>query len=71
MEAFLAVYIRSTKDDIRQNRGNVAEKLGFLGRIVHGSNPRLWLQNLKSRLGEAMDSTTESGGREEMTMTQP
>ncbi len=55
MEEFLAVYIRSTKEGIRQNRGNVVEKLGFLGRVIHGSNPRLWLKSLKSRLGEAMD----------------
>ncbi len=67
MEEFLAVYIRSTKEDIRQNRGNVAEKLGFLGRVIHGSNPRLWLKNLKSRLGEAFDSTEEINGCEATT----
>ncbi|HLY62539.1 MAG TPA: hypothetical protein VKV95_17495 [Terriglobia bacterium] len=55
MEEFLPVYVKSTKKDIRQNRGNVAEMLGFAGRIVHGSNPRLWLKSLKSRLGETMD----------------
>lgn len=55
MEQFLAVYAKTTKEDVRQNRGNVAEKLGFLGRIVHGSTPRLWLKTLKSRLGEVMD----------------
>ncbi len=55
MEQFLDIYARTTKEDVRQNRGNVAEKLGFLGRVVHGSNQRLWLKSLKSRLGEAMD----------------
>jgi hypothetical protein len=49
MEAFLAAYIRVTKEDIRQNRGNAAEQLGFLGRIVHGANPRAWLKELNSR----------------------
>jgi len=49
MEAFLAVYIRVTKEDIRQNRGNAAEQLGFLGRIVHGANPRAWVKELNSR----------------------
>jgi hypothetical protein len=39
METFLALYARVTKDDIRANRDNVAERLGFLGRIVHGANP--------------------------------
>lgn len=56
IEQFLAVYTRTTKKDIRQNRGNVAEKLGFVGRVIHGSNPRLWLRNLKALLGE--DSTS-------------
>ncbi len=57
MEQFLSVYTRITKEDIRQNRGNVAEKLGFVGRVIHGSNPRLWLKNLKALLGE--DSTSQ------------
>jgi hypothetical protein len=30
METFLALYARVTKDDIRANRDNVAERLGFL-----------------------------------------
>ncbi len=55
MEAFLAVYIRVTKEDIRQNRANAAERLGFLGRIVHGSNPKIWMRALKERLGESAD----------------
>jgi hypothetical protein len=55
-EAFLAVYTATTKEAIRQNRANVAERLGFLGRVVHGSNPRVWLRALKARLGEAADS---------------
>jgi hypothetical protein len=49
MEVFLAAYIRMTKEDIRQNRGNAAEQLGFLGRVVHGANPRAWLKELNSR----------------------
>jgi hypothetical protein len=56
IEAFLAAYVATTKEAIRQNRANVAEKLGFLGRVVHGSNPRVWLRGLKARLGEAADS---------------
>jgi hypothetical protein len=56
MEAFLAVYTATTKEAIRQNRANVAEHLGFLGRVVHGSNPRVWLRALKARLGEAAES---------------
>jgi hypothetical protein len=56
IEAFLAVYVAATKEAIRQNRANVADRLGFLGRVVHGSNPRVWLRALKARLGEAADS---------------
>jgi hypothetical protein len=56
MEAFLAVYTPTTKEAIRQNRANVADRLGFLGRVVHGSNPRVWLRALQTRLGEAADS---------------
>jgi hypothetical protein len=51
MEAFLAAYIRVTKEDIRRNRSNAAEMLGFLGRIVHGANPRAWVKELNSRGG--------------------
>jgi hypothetical protein len=52
MEAFLAVYIKCSKEDIRKNRGNIAEKLGFLGRTIHDSNPCSWLKNLESFLAE-------------------
>jgi hypothetical protein len=53
IEEFIAVYTEGTKEDIRRNRRNIAEKLGFLGRVIHGSNPRLWLKNLKSCRGSA------------------
>ena len=56
LESFLGVYIATTKEAIRENRANVAERLGFLGRVVHGSNPRIWLRSLAARLGEAADS---------------
>ena len=52
MEEFLAAYIRVRKEDIRKNRANIAEKLGFLGRAVHGVNGRLWLRELNSRTGD-------------------
>jgi hypothetical protein len=43
MEGFLVPYTKITKEDIRRNRDNVGERLGFLGRIIHGTNPRAWL----------------------------
>ena len=55
MGQFLATYASPTKGAIRHNSGNVAEQLGFLGRLVHGVNPRVWLKELKLRLGEAVE----------------
>lgn len=55
MSQFLAVYASVTKEDIRQNRNNAAERLEFLGRLIHGANPRAWLKELKERLGEVVD----------------
>jgi len=60
MEEFLAVYITGTREDIRQNRCSIAEKLRFLGRIPHGTNPRTWLKELRVRLEDPMDF--ETGG---------
>lgn len=55
MESFLALYTKVSKDDIRRNRNNAAEQLGFLGRVVHGTNPRQWVRELKTRVGEGQD----------------
>lgn len=51
METFLSAYARSTKEDIRQNRQNTAEMLGFLGRVMHGVNSRTWAKELDDRTG--------------------
>ena len=55
MERFLALYTSTTKDHIRRNRDNAAEKLGFLGRVIHGANPRAWVKEIRQRLGEGTD----------------
>ncbi len=55
MPDFLAIYRNVTKDDIRHNRSNVGERLGFLGRLIHGRNPRAWMKELKTRLSEPVD----------------
>ena len=55
MEGFLTLYTRITKVDIRRNRDNVAERLGFLGRVIHGTNPTAWLKEMRQRLGEKVD----------------
>jgi len=55
MDSFLCLYTKITKDDIRQNRNNAAERLGFLGRVIHGTNPRGWLKEVRQRVGEGID----------------
>ena len=60
MYAFLAAYTRVSKDNIRRNRANIGEKLGFLGRVIHGSNPRSWAKELRARIGGAPDFATET-----------
>ena len=61
MDSFLALYTRINKDDIRRNRDNAAERLGFLGRVIHGTNPRAWLKEVKRRIGERANSATAGG----------
>jgi len=55
MDTFLALYTKITKDDIRRNRNNAAERLGFLGRVIHGTNPRAWLKEVRQRVGEGIN----------------
>jgi hypothetical protein len=61
MDTFLALYTKITKDDVRRDRNNAAERLGFLGRVIHGTNPRAWLKEVRRRAGEGIDfATSES-----------
>lgn len=55
MDSFLVLYTRVTKDDIRRNSNNAAQQLGFLGRVIHGTNPRAWLKEVRQRIGERID----------------
>jgi curved DNA-binding protein CbpA len=48
-------YAKTTRQDIRHNRNNIAESLGFQGRIVHGKNKSEWLRELRLRIGEPPD----------------
>jgi len=52
MDSFLVLYPKTTKSDIRKNHDNIAERLGFLTRVVHGANPRAWLREVRQRLGD-------------------
>lgn len=51
VHAFVRRYSQASRDDIRKNRGNAADELGFIGRIMHGSNPRTWLRELANGSG--------------------
>jgi hypothetical protein len=55
MESFLSLYTRLAKDDIRRNRDSVGERLGFVGRVIHGTNPRAWLMEMRHGIGEKVD----------------
>ena len=61
LDSFLALYTKITKDDIRRNRNNADERLGFLGRVIHGTNPRVWLKELRQRVGEGIDFAAAIG----------
>ncbi len=56
MTDFLVLYSHVTKDDIRHNRNNIAEKLAFQTRLIHGTNPQVWLKELRAGLGETSGS---------------
>lgn len=52
IEQFLGTYAAVTRDDIRRNRRNIAERLGFFARIEHGKLPQVWMKELNLRVGE-------------------
>lgn len=55
MQSFLVPYTKITKEDIRRNQDNIGERLGFLGRVIHGVNPSAWLKEMRQRLGEKVN----------------
>ena len=64
MDSFLALYTKVTKDDIRRNHNNAAEHLGFQGRVIHGTDPKAWLKEVKRRIGEGIDFAAAAIGSE-------
>ena len=52
MAEFLASYGQVARKDLLQNRANVAERLGFIGRLIHSDRRDVWLKELKVHLGE-------------------
>ncbi|MEZ5398907.1 MAG: hypothetical protein R2729_04505 [Bryobacteraceae bacterium] len=51
-ETFLRVYERTSRNEIRQNAGNVASELGFVGRVVRGKKKKRWLADVLKLAGE-------------------
>jgi len=62
MSEFLTIYSKVARGDILRNHSNVAERLGFLGRLIHGLKPGAWLKDLKVRVGEPLDYAEASVG---------
>lgn len=52
LRTFAGVYARTSKRAIRENREGIAERLKFVGRVMHGKLPSHWLRQVRSRLGE-------------------
>src|SRR5437667_10417194 len=59
MDSFLILYTKTAKSDIRKNHDNIAERLGFLTRVVHGANLRAWLREVRQRVGDETFSGRE------------
>lgn len=55
LQQWVRDYALTLKDDLRKNRANAAERLGFLGRVMHGRNPKTWLRDLRAKIGEGVD----------------
>ena len=55
VRAFMQIYSRASREDIRRNRDNVATELGFIGRIVRGRKKKRWLNDVLKLAGEKAD----------------
>jgi hypothetical protein len=54
LDHWLDAYIQTSRAEIRKNQGNIAESLGFVGRVVHGRKPQNWWKELLARTGESV-----------------
>jgi curved DNA-binding protein CbpA len=59
LQEFVWQYAKTTRQEILANRHNVAQRLGFLGRVVHGANKGEWLNVLCSRIGDSPNSAQQ------------
>jgi hypothetical protein len=47
---FLRLYSGASRNDIRLNKANIAKDLGFVGRVVRGTNKERWLADVTTHL---------------------
>jgi hypothetical protein len=52
MDDFFHLYGATTREDILKNRNNAADRLRYLGSMVHGTDKESWVDGLKTWLGE-------------------
>ncbi len=52
LDGFLDRYAKVTREGIRRNRDNLANTLGFVGRVVRGKRKKRWLASLLKLAGE-------------------
>ena len=59
-EEFLRRYTIVNREDLRKNRGNVASRLGFIGRVQRGRDRRRWLSEVLKHAGGDVETHAES-----------
>src|SRR5260370_16327241 len=57
------LFTAASHPGILRNRSNVAERLGFLSRLIHGLKPQVSFKDLKARVGEIADYVEAPDGR--------
>ncbi|MGH9631084.1 MAG: hypothetical protein ACRD7E_22480 [Bryobacteraceae bacterium] len=55
MEDFMKHYAGTTREDVRNNRDDLATRLGFIGRVVRGQRKKRWLHDVLKHAGEKAD----------------
>ena len=59
MDKLMKHYARAEREDVRNNRNDVASQLGFVGRVIRGRRKRRWLNDVLKHADEKADRSTE------------